>query len=81
MDTALGLLGVVLFIVGVIALAAGITFAVVKLTPSKSAKEQQAAADADGVQHDDARARHGAILGGGWIPPSDSSASSSSSWP
>ena len=50
MDTALGLLGVVVFIVGVISLAAGITFLVVKLTPSKSVKEQQqAAADADGA--------------------------------
>jgi flagellar basal body-associated protein FliL len=41
MTTALGLLGVILFIVGVIALAAGVTYAVVKITPSKSAKEQQ----------------------------------------
>jgi hypothetical protein len=43
--TALGLLGVAAFIVGVISLAAGITFLVVKLTPSKSAKEQQPGAN------------------------------------
>ncbi len=44
MTTALGLLGVVLFIVGVISLAAGVTYAVVKLTPSKAVKEQEQAA-------------------------------------
>jgi hypothetical protein len=38
MSTVLGLLGVVVFILGVIALAAGVTFAVVKLTPSRGAK-------------------------------------------
>ena len=35
MDTVLGLFGMALFIVGVIALAAGITYAVVRLTPAK----------------------------------------------
>jgi hypothetical protein len=45
MTTVLGLIGVVLFIVGVIALAAGITYAVVKLTPSPSKKKQQAEPD------------------------------------
>jgi hypothetical protein len=32
--TVLGLIGMVLFIVGVIALAAGVTYLVVRLTPS-----------------------------------------------
>ena len=35
-DTALGLLGIVVWIVAVIGLAAAITFAVVKLSPTKS---------------------------------------------
>jgi len=35
MDTALGLLGVAVFIVCVIALAAGVTYAVVRLTPQR----------------------------------------------
>jgi hypothetical protein len=34
-DTLLGLLGVAAFVVGVIALSAAITFAVVRLTPAK----------------------------------------------
>jgi hypothetical protein len=38
MDTVLGLFGIVLFIAGVIALAAGVTYAVVKLTPQKKRK-------------------------------------------
>jgi hypothetical protein len=46
MGTVLGLLGVLLFIVAVIALAAGVTFAVVKLTPAKDKKKQ---ADAGGT--------------------------------
>jgi hypothetical protein len=40
MDAALGLLGLVVFIVAVIAFAAGVTFLVIKLTPAK--KEKQA---------------------------------------
>ena len=36
MDTALGLLGIVVWIVAVIGLAAAITFAVVKISPTKS---------------------------------------------
>jgi hypothetical protein len=39
MDAALGLLGLVVFIVAVIAFAAGVTFLVIKLTPAK--KEEQ----------------------------------------
>jgi hypothetical protein len=34
-ETLLGLLGLALFIVGVIALAAGVTWAVVKITPAE----------------------------------------------
>jgi hypothetical protein len=35
MDTVLGLLGIVLFILGVLALASAVTWTVVKLTPQK----------------------------------------------
>ena len=35
MDTILGLLGMVVWIVAVIALAAGVTYAVIKLSPPK----------------------------------------------
>ena len=35
MGTVLGLLGVVLFIVGVVALAAAVTFLVIKISPAK----------------------------------------------
>jgi hypothetical protein len=41
METALGLIGLALFIVGVIALAAAITWAVVKLTPQRREKPAQ----------------------------------------
>jgi hypothetical protein len=34
-ETVLGLLGLALFIVGVISLAAGVTWAVVKITPAE----------------------------------------------
>jgi hypothetical protein len=39
MDTALGLLGLLVFIVAVIAFAAGVTFLVIKLTPARNGKE------------------------------------------
>jgi hypothetical protein len=39
--TALGLLGIVLFIVGVIGLAATVTWTVVRLTPSHSKARKQ----------------------------------------
>jgi hypothetical protein len=42
MDTALGLLGLALYMAAVVGLASGITYLVVKLSPSKSMKEQQA---------------------------------------
>jgi hypothetical protein len=35
MDTVLGLLGLVAYIVGVVSLAAGVTFVVVKLSPAR----------------------------------------------
>jgi hypothetical protein len=46
MDTILGLLGMLVWIVAVMALAAGITFAVIKLSPGEKPKkpEQEAAA-------------------------------------
>jgi hypothetical protein len=39
MDTVLGLLGMAVYIVVVVSLAAGVTYLVVKLSPSKSAKK------------------------------------------
>ena len=39
MDTVLGLLGMAVYMAAVIGLASGITFLVVKLSPSKSVKE------------------------------------------
>ena len=46
MDTILGLLGMLVWIVAVMALAAGITFAVIKLSPGEKPKkpEQEAGA-------------------------------------
>ena len=41
MDTFLGLVGLAIFIVCVISLAAGITWLVVKLTPPPSAKKKK----------------------------------------
>ncbi len=48
MSTALGLLGLVVFIVGVVALAASITWTVVKISPKpKSAQPKPAAPKTD----------------------------------
>jgi hypothetical protein len=44
--TVLGLLGVALFIVSVVALAAGVTYAVVKISPTPGAKKKKKAAAA-----------------------------------
>jgi hypothetical protein len=46
METVLGLLGMVVWIVGVMALAAGITYLVIKLSPGEKPKkpEQEAGA-------------------------------------
>ena len=40
MDTILGLLLLVVYIVGVVSLAAAITLAVIKISPSQSSKQQ-----------------------------------------
>ena len=42
METVLGLIGLVIYIVGIVSLAAGVTWIVVKLSPSKSVKELEA---------------------------------------
>jgi hypothetical protein len=47
MTNVLGLLGILAFCVAVIALAAGVTWLVVKLSPSKSAKPKPAEPTAD----------------------------------
>jgi hypothetical protein len=43
METALGLFGLVVFIVGVIAFAAAVTFVVIKLTPGNKPKQPESA--------------------------------------
>jgi hypothetical protein len=40
MEDLLGLLALVAYIVVILALSAGVTFAVIKISPSQSAKEQ-----------------------------------------
>jgi flagellar biogenesis protein FliO len=42
MHTALGLLGLLVYMIGIISLAAGVTWLVVKLSPSKSQKQLEA---------------------------------------
>jgi hypothetical protein len=42
MDTVIGLLELVLYIVAILALSMSVTWAVVKVSPSESAKEQRA---------------------------------------
>jgi hypothetical protein len=42
METVLGLIGLVIYIVAIISLAAGVTWIVVKLSPSKSQKQLEA---------------------------------------
>jgi hypothetical protein len=44
-ETALGILGLAAFIVAVVALAAGVTYVVIKISPSQSAKELQGTGD------------------------------------
>jgi hypothetical protein len=41
METVLGLLGLVVFIVAVIAFAAGVTFLVIKITPAEKQKQAE----------------------------------------
>ncbi len=42
MDTALSLIALVLYITAILALSAAITWAVIRISPSESAKEQRA---------------------------------------
>jgi hypothetical protein len=42
MDTVLGLIGLAIYIVFIVSLAAGVTWIVVKLSPSKSQKQLEA---------------------------------------
>jgi hypothetical protein len=42
MDTVLGLIGMAIYLVAVVSLAAGVTWLVVKLSPSKSQKQLDA---------------------------------------
>jgi hypothetical protein len=42
METVLGLLGLLVYIVVIVSLAAGVTWVVVKLSPSKSQKQLEA---------------------------------------
>ena len=42
MDTVLGLIGLLFYIVGIVSLAAGVTWIVVKLSPSQSQKQLEA---------------------------------------
>jgi hypothetical protein len=46
METILGLIGLLVYIVVIVALASGVTWLVVKLSPSQSAKELEAKSDA-----------------------------------
>ncbi len=48
MDTVLGLIGLAVYIVVIVGLAAAVTWAVVKLSPSKSQKQLEARRDAAG---------------------------------
>jgi hypothetical protein len=45
-ETALGLLGILVFIVCVVALAAGVTWLVVKISPNPNKKRERAAEEA-----------------------------------
>ena len=45
LETALGLIGMVIFVVATIALAAGVTWLVVKITPSEPRKKPAPAAE------------------------------------
>jgi hypothetical protein len=47
MDTVLGLVELFLYIVGVLALSMALTWLVIKISPSESAKEQKAQTEGD----------------------------------
>jgi hypothetical protein len=46
LNTVLGLIGMVIFIAATIALAAGVTYAIVRISPTRRAKEKTPAAKA-----------------------------------
>ena len=46
MDTALSLIALVLYITAILALSAAMTWAVIRISPSESAKEQRAKSEA-----------------------------------
>jgi hypothetical protein len=48
MDTVLGLIGMAVYMAAVIGLACGVTYIVVKLSPSKSVKDLEAKQAAEG---------------------------------
>ena len=48
MDTVLSLIALVLYITAILALSAAMTWAVIRISPSQSAKEQRAKAKAEG---------------------------------
>jgi hypothetical protein len=48
MDTVLGLIGLTVYIVAIVSLAAAVTWVVVKLSPSKSQKQLEARKNAAG---------------------------------
>jgi hypothetical protein len=48
MDTVLGLLELVLYVVGILALSMALTWLVIKISPSESTKQQKAKAEAEG---------------------------------
>ncbi len=45
MEDVISLIALVLYIAGILALSAAVTWAVVRISPSKSAKEEQAQAE------------------------------------
>jgi len=47
MDTVIGLVELALYIVGVLALSMALTWAVIRISPSESAKEQKAQAESN----------------------------------
>ncbi len=47
MDTVLGLIGLTIYMAAVIGMASAVTYAVVKLSPSKAVKDQQPKPAAD----------------------------------
>ncbi|HET8742886.1 MAG TPA: hypothetical protein VFM41_09710 [Gaiella sp.] len=48
MDTVIGLLELAVYVLGILALSMALTWAVIKISPSESAKEQRAKAEANG---------------------------------